>query len=215
MSEQDLLLIVTDALSVSEEELRVLSDVLPEYRVQKAAKYRRREDRVNCITAFVMLAYLLETRFHCKLPRVLRTNPYGKPLLDAPLWMSISHCSGAACCAVSERNVGVDAENIVTRHQELPETVLSGEEYAEYLCSASPMQCFTAFWTQKEAYLKLRGTGLTEVFPCVRSAVNAEGLYCETCWYGDVCVSTCSETQIWQMRISIRELLLWSRKRRS
>ena len=48
-SDKNLLYAVFDVQRISDGELEYMKRYLPEYRLQKAQRYRRREDHVNCI----------------------------------------------------------------------------------------------------------------------------------------------------------------------
>lgn len=211
MKQNEQVLIIRDAQTASDDQVNVLASILPPYRTQKAGRYRKRSDRVNCITAFAMLAYLLKTNHDRDLPEKEILNAYGKPLLDPALWMSISHCNGAVCCCASTGKVGVDAEDMVTRSADLAETVLSAAEYAVWTDTGDRDRCFTEFWTQKEAYLKYFGTGLTDDLTSVSVEARKDSLSIQTVWKGDICISTCSEYPLEIQEMSIRDLIAWVR----
>jgi 4'-phosphopantetheinyl transferase len=211
MKQSDQVLIILDAQTASDDEVNVLASILPPYRTQKAGRYRKRSDRVNCITAFAMLAYLLKTNYDRDLPEKEILNAYGKPLLDPALWMSISHCNGAVCCCTSTGKVGVDAEDMVTRSADLAGTVLSAAEYAIWAEAGDRDRCFTEFWTQKEAYLKFLGTGLTDDLTSIGVEVRQDIFSFQTVWRGGICISTCSEYLLELQEMCIRDLIAWVR----
>ncbi|MEX0829810.1 MAG: 4'-phosphopantetheinyl transferase superfamily protein [Nitrospirales bacterium] len=97
-------------------------------------------------------------------------NPQGKPRLTdpslLPLQFNVSHTSGMALLAVTvEHAVGIDVEKIdraVSDH-DIAARYFSPRESA-YLASLSPdhrTREFLTYWTCKEAYLKMRGIGLS------------------------------------------------------
>ncbi|ADU21413.1 4'-phosphopantetheinyl transferase family protein [Ruminococcus albus] len=202
----DPFLVLFDAQTITDAQLEKLESILPPYRVKYAERYRKREDRVNSMVAFAMLAYLLKTCYHTQLPQTEHRNAYGKPLLDAPLQMSISHCSCAVCCAVASGEVGVDVQELVTDCSGIAELVLSGSQYETYCASDAPERCFTEFWTQKEAYLKLQGTGLTDDLSQIDPMICAGSLQHKTVWYDNICISTCSENPLEHRIITVNEL---------
>ncbi len=204
---RDPFLLLFDAQTITDAQLQALAAILPPYRVQYAGRYRKREDRVNSMVAFAMLAYLLKTCYHTQLPQIPRRNAYGKPLLDAPLQMSISHGSGAVCCAVAAGEGGVDAQELVTDCADIAGLVLSQAQYERYCASAAPERCFTEFWTQKEAYLKQQGTGLTDALSQIDPAVCAGSMQRQTVWYGNICISTCSGNALEHRVMTVKELL--------
>ena len=83
----------------------------------------------------------------------------GKPFfVGSPLHFSISHTKNHVFCALSDRPVGIDAEesdrNISLR---LAEKILSPGEAARYDGSR---EMLLRFWVLKEASVKLSGEGL-------------------------------------------------------
>ena len=86
----------------------------------------------------------------------------GKPyFVSGGLHFSISHTKRHVFCALSERCVGIDAEELdrVIR-PELAEKILSPGEKAQYECAADKNRALLTFWVLKEAAAKLTGEGL-------------------------------------------------------
>lgn len=88
-------------------------------------------------------------------------SPHGKPFFsNHPARFSLSHCRGLVCCALSEEDIGVDAEQILSYSSRLARRICTPEEL-EYLASASDQtEALTALWTLKESLMKLTGEGL-------------------------------------------------------
>lgn len=99
---------------------------------------------------------------------VLSTNEFGKPQLDAQdagLQFNTAHSPGLTLCAVSQAEVGIDAEY----HSDAGGMLDAADDYL----SARELQAlrgqpvddqlplFFRYWTLKEAYLKARGEGLS------------------------------------------------------
>ena len=90
-------------------------------------------------------------------------QPSGKPLLsvggkDAPLAFSITHSHGWAAAAVSqdERFIGIDLEKIEHRLDAWAKDFFHPSEL-----TGTGDRFLTALWTQKEAVVKVLGTGLS------------------------------------------------------
>lgn len=95
---------------------------------------------------------------------IYRTK-YGKPYLKncKDKFFSISHTKGLTVCAVSEFEIGVDAEYKRNIGEEKLSRMCSPKEI-EYIKNASSISDgFTEIWTKKEAYLKALGTGIRNV----------------------------------------------------
>ena len=95
------------------------------------------------------------------LPPILITDR-GKPYFEGnPLYFSISHTKKHAFCVLSEKNVGVDAEEVLRDlHPRFAEKVLSKEEFSRYLVAQDKRYALLKFWVLKEAAAKLSGEGL-------------------------------------------------------
>lgn len=86
-------------------------------------------------------------------PPVYVRGENGKPSFPCPPpYFSLSHCSGAALCAVSDADVGADAERTDRAVSDgvLRRILAPGES------AAAPVRK----WVAKESYLKLTGEGL-------------------------------------------------------
>ena len=86
----------------------------------------------------------------------------GKPyFVTGDLHFSISHTKNHVFCAVSHRNIGIDAEECDRPVREsLVKKVLSPSEYARWEQSSDRQGAFLRLWVLKESYAKLTGRGL-------------------------------------------------------
>lgn len=87
-------------------------------------------------------------------------NEYGKPFLAGGPYFSISHCWHAIAVAIDSQPIGIDVESVRPLRQELVAKTMNSSEQALIAASEHPNRTFTALWTQKEALLKMRGTGI-------------------------------------------------------
>lgn len=98
-------------------------------------------------------------------PLNVKYNSFGKPFItDGFKNFSITHSGNLVIVAVSESEVGVDAEIIQKKvYTHVASKVFSEKEKSEYenLFGEPKTEYFISKWTQKEAYLKYVGTGLT------------------------------------------------------
>ena len=92
----------------------------------------------------------------------IRITERGKPYFPNSLWhFSISHTKRRVFCALSRKNIGIDAEELDRRiNPALSEKVLSPGERAQYAAAEDRDRAFLTFWVLKEASAKLAGTGL-------------------------------------------------------
>ena len=90
----------------------------------------------------------------------------GKPYFPDGDWhFSISHTKHYAFCALSRKEVGIDAEELDRRvHLKLADKIFSPAERAQYDAAPDKIRAFLTFWVLKEAQAKLTGEGL-RVYP--------------------------------------------------
>ena len=95
-----------------------------------------------------------------ELPGIAVTDR-GKPyFVDFPLHFSISHSKNHAFCAVSKKNIGIDAEETNRQiNPRLEQRYLSGTEKVRLQNAADPRTALLRLWVLKESYAKLTGRG--------------------------------------------------------
>lgn len=108
-----------------------------------------------------LLAQLYREKTGKEMPQILVTDR-GKPyFVDKSLHFSISHTKKHAFCALSERNIGIDAEELDRDiNLKLAEKILSPAEKARFDAAADKRKALLTFWVLKEASVKLSGEGL-------------------------------------------------------
>lgn len=86
----------------------------------------------------------------------------GKPYFPGSPWhFSISHTKGHAFCVLSDRPVGIDAEELDRNiNLGLAEKILSPSEKARFDAAPDKRLALLTFWVLKEAAAKLSGEGL-------------------------------------------------------
>lgn len=87
----------------------------------------------------------------------------GKPYFEGSgLHFSITHTKGHVFCALSDRNIGIDAEELNrTVPPALAKKILSPGELAQYDTAQDPARALLTFWVLKEAHAKFTGKGLS------------------------------------------------------
>ncbi len=85
-----------------------------------------------------------------------------KPYLpDFPdVYFNISHSGEYVACAVSNKPIGVDIQNIGEYNSDVAKRVCNEKELEQIENSSDQASEFTKLWTQKEAVLKMNGTGI-------------------------------------------------------
>jgi 4'-phosphopantetheinyl transferase len=152
----------------------------------RAERYRVPHAKNQFIATRGILRSLLS--YYVGLPAVnlrFATNLQGKPTLADPISLpfqfNVSHTKGMALLAVTvEHAVGIDVEQLdrtVSDH-DIAARYFSPRESA-YLSSLSPehrTQEFLTYWTCKEAYLKMRGIGLSGGLSQCEITLDPDGL---------------------------------------
>lgn len=107
-----------------------------------------------------LLAELYRQHWNQDLPPILITDR-GKPYLEQGPHFSITHTDRHVFCALSQRPIGIDAEeldrNIDLR---LADKILSPGELAQYRAAEDKRLALLTFWVLKEARSKCSGEGL-------------------------------------------------------
>ena len=193
-------------VSMGESQLAQALDVVSPVRRAKALTYVNAIDRKLSVAAELLLRRALRDMGISQLPRIAE-GEYGKPYFpDCPdLLFSISHCRLCVACAVSAKPIGSDVECIDSYAPDLAEAVLNAQEQREVLASPNPAETFGRYWTMKESYLKLTGTGLTDSLPALLSPMPQAWFHSTVCpkgYVATVCATAASDVQIHDCEIS-------------
>ncbi len=136
---------------------------------------------------------------------LLAYGKYGKPYIEnhPEIFFNISHCRGMAVCAVSDREIGVDAELIRPYNGKASRRIFSENEIEFVSESPGSGEAFFRLWTLKEALGKAFGTGIFSgltahefIFengiPVCRTV--PEKIFTQKILFGKWVISVCSET---------------------
>ena len=158
--------IFDDMTQCTEQEVARLLPLVSDQRRQQALAYKHLFGQFCCLKSYELLMQLLaftdRQTPNAGFPLFLY-NEYGQPRLEHGPCFSISHCKYGIAVAVSETPIGIDIEHIRTAKPELVARTMNEEEQAEIWAATSPDIAFTRLWTQKEAVLKLQGTGILSI----------------------------------------------------
>ena len=134
--------------------------ILPESCAERASRYRNAEDRKRSAIGYLMLLYALRQR--CGTGHVdLKFGEHGKPYLESPkVYFNISHCKKGCVCVVSDREIGVDIQEIRPYSQRLAERVCCENELVLLEKSDDKAAEFAKIWAMKESYVKMDGRGI-------------------------------------------------------
>ncbi len=154
-------------------ELKELLPRLPPWRLHKALSYRQDIDIFLCTKSFLILEAMLREAFALDCCPEFSYESHGKPFLrEYPrIFFNISHCRRGIACAVLDKPVGIDIEEIQF-DESLAKVIFSPEELVTVRSADEPAVKFTELWTRKESLLKLSGEGLRDDIKDVLSVAD-------------------------------------------
>lgn len=148
----------------SQEELDAAIAALPEWRREKAMRFKHEQGRKECTFAYLLLCQALREVYGIKEQPEFAIGEHGKPSLAGHpnIHFNLSHCKKAVTCVVADVPVGVDVESLGRYNESLARHVFNDVEMGSILSAADPQLPFTRLWTQKEAIVKLTGRGIDD-----------------------------------------------------
>lgn len=118
------------------------------------------------------------SEFRCVQPNdiIIKRTELGKPYTEnIDVQFSVSHSGDMVVCAVSDIEIGIDAEKIRSVNFRAA-TRFATEEELDYI--GENTERFFEIWTLKEAYFKCIGTGLGADIKNVSFKINSGSIEC-------------------------------------
>ena len=154
--------IFDDMAMCTEAEVERLMGEVSEQRRLCALRYKHLFGRWSTLKTYEMLMPLLREA-GCPNPKAeWQYTAEGKPYIAGGPCFSLSHCQKGIAVAIDNSPIGIDIEQIRSYDASLAERTMNEREMAEIAASDDPAHAFIRLWTRKEAYLKWKGTGITE-----------------------------------------------------
>ncbi len=153
---------------LSEEEFSNALSEMSEERKNAVLRYRSRDDRKRTVLGEILAKqgiseYIGREKAAIKLARTEKGKPFA---VGEDIHFSVAHCDDLAVCAVSESNIGIDAERLRPVNLDITR-IACNESDLEFVFSDSSPEAqarrFLLLWTAKEAYFKFIGTGITNL----------------------------------------------------
>lgn len=150
--------------AITAEELEEAIAALPDWRREKALRFKHEQGRKECAFSYHLLCQALKEVYGITQQPQFSIGEHGKPSLafDSSPHFNLSHCKAAIACVVSDQEVGLDIECIGRYKEPLARHVLNDQEFAAVQQAPDPQLAFTRYWTQKEAIVKLTGRGIDD-----------------------------------------------------
>lgn len=156
-----------DVTNMSESEFCALYYRSDEKRKAKVDRLRKRPGKKLSVAAgeLVRNAIAKELNMDAKDLR-FRTSKSGKPYAEnAKIQFSISHSGDIAVCALSDKPVGIDIEQIREVNVNVARRLFTPDEQIYVFEKWTQVrERFFEVWTRKEAYVKMLGKGISH-FP--------------------------------------------------
>ena len=176
-----------DMSQCTEAEVQRLLPLVSVQRREQALRFKHLFGQYTCLKSYEMLKQCVEeaisdTSEESEMKRRLLHwnglfvyNEHGKPFMqDArtgkiieAVDFSISHCKEGVAVALNSHPIGVDIESFRQYTESLLRKTMNEKEIEEIQSAAKPDIAFIRLWTQKEALLKMLGTGIVDELPDV------------------------------------------------
>ena len=146
-------------------------------RKERLERFKQRKDKNLSLGASLMLRYALSSFLGEDADKEIIISEKGKPYLKAHpnVHFSLSHSGSLALCAVSDKNIGADVQQICDFNEDICKRYFLKTE-AEYVLNAKTTnekkERFFRLWTIKEATVKMTGEGLSG-FKNINSVIPA------------------------------------------
>ena len=99
----------------------------------------------------------------------IKRTALGKPFIDYPLCVGVTHTDSVVIVALDEKSFGIDAEKVgrvMARQDSIAERFFTENERRFIEKSADKESAFLEIWVKKEAYVKFTGEGVPAMKNC-------------------------------------------------
>ena len=174
-------MILDDMAQCTELEVARLLGAVSAQRRAQALAYKHLHGQYCCLKSYEMLMHLLHTTSYAlQASPTFLYNEHGQPRIEGGPCFSISHCKQAIAVAISDNPIGIDIEHLRTAKPELVARTMNQGEQERIWQSENPDWAFTELWTQKEAVLKMQGTGITSIDSIKNTLVALDNIELQT-----------------------------------
>ena len=165
-----------DIRDLSENEYNKWFSLMNESKRQKVDRFRFEDDKKRAVAGEMLARKAIA--LWCDVPAeeiIFGIGNNGKPFAEnTEIQFNISHSGNIVVCAVDDRPVGIDVEQIRNIELKIAKRIYADDELFYLfgfhpsnddfytLPNAEMLLRFFELWTAKEAYLKYTGAGITE-----------------------------------------------------
>ena len=162
-------LVFDDMTQCTDTEVQRMLPLVSAQRREQAMKYKHTFGQFCCLKSWLMLFEHVEMSRYRDVE--WKYNEHGKPFIPGGPYFSISHCKEGIAVAINDTPVGIDIEAIRHANEDLIERTMNEDERLRITGYGLPDRMFTRLWTQKEAIVKMEGTGI-ESFEQLQSIID-------------------------------------------
>ncbi len=135
---------------------------LPKNRLEKFSRLKRKNDRDNCVIAYLLLRLALKENGVEDFEIVIGEN--GKPFLkDGEIFFNISHCAEGVAVALDTEPIGIDVQEIDGFNERVAKRFFDESENKKINASPDKAKAFTRIWTLKECVIKCDGKSIANL----------------------------------------------------
>lgn len=147
---------------LGEDEYKAFYKLLSQQRQQKLDKYCFFKDKRLGMLTYLLLQYALYSVYGIICKPEFVYGKYEKPYIngEADIHFNLSHCEYGVACGISDEEIGIDIQEVVTFEHNVANMVMNESEMNLIRDSNEKDIVFTQLWAQKEAYVKYEGTGI-------------------------------------------------------
>lgn len=154
-------------LDITQERIDSLGLLISLEKRNKIQRLINRQDKLRALIGEILIrTMIVEERSIDNGDIIFEKNRYGKPYLRnyQGLDFNISHSGDFVICAIDNKPIGVDIEEIKNiEYQDIAKEFFTFSEF-QYITKRDSHSCLSKFyevWTLKESYIKCCGKGLT------------------------------------------------------
>lgn len=146
---------------------------LTDDRREKILRYQQMKDRKQSLGAGLLLKKCME-EYDISIEEI-QYGEHGKPEVDG-ICFNLSHSKDMVVCAVSDKPVGCDIEQIAEVKDGVAQRFFTKNEnyYLEQFQGDKKRDEFYRLWTMKESYMKMTGEGMSLTLDCFEFEMGDE-----------------------------------------
>ncbi|MBE6838284.1 MAG: 4'-phosphopantetheinyl transferase superfamily protein [Ruminococcus sp.] len=135
---------------------------LPRTCRERIERYNIHDDRRRSAICYTMLKKALKEHFGTN-DFEISCKEHGKPFLSGidGVYFNLSHCKNACVCVVSDKEIGVDVQEVREYSEKTAMKVCCENELAILEKVADKAEEFTKIWAMKESLIKMHGDGFS------------------------------------------------------